>query len=142
MKEKIIENNNYVLYDCNYYKLEDNTMGGIGYHSFYRPLCGDMYVGNELVTKQMQDDYRYFLKEKEQKEKEQKEKEDKKEKLEKINWAKKIVAENANKKLMTKDQAKKWKRNYNNVVNEGGDGYVPHIVTQEEYNYALSIINI
>lgn len=50
----------YVWFDCNYYGLPDNTAGEIGYHSTYRPLCGNMYTGNELVAEQMQADLREF----------------------------------------------------------------------------------
>ena len=43
----------YVFYRCSAYNLPDNTMGNVGYHVCYRPLCGDMYVGNDLVTTEM-----------------------------------------------------------------------------------------
>ena len=36
-------------------------------------------------------------------------------------------------KLPSADEAKEQARRYNNVYNEGGEGYVPHYYTQEEY---------
>jgi hypothetical protein len=51
----------YVWYRCNAYTLPDNTMGKIGYHVIYRPLCRDMkekYQGHEVVTDQMMIDAR------------------------------------------------------------------------------------
>ena len=64
-----IHSADYVLFNCEYYNLPDNTRGEIGYHSTYRPLCGDMYKGNELVTDLMQNDLRdFYKKEKEKKE--------------------------------------------------------------------------
>lgn len=43
----------YVMFDCATWNLPDNTMGKVGLHVCYRPLCGDMYKGNELVTDEM-----------------------------------------------------------------------------------------
>lgn len=39
-------------------------------------------------------------------------------------------------KLRTNAERKVWERNYNNAVNEGGDGYVPHYPSIEEYEAA------
>lgn len=39
-------------------------------------------------------------------------------------------------RLMTAKEAKAWLRNYNNVVNEGGEGFLPKIWTVEEYESA------
>lgn len=36
-------------------------------------------------------------------------------------------------KLPSADEAKEQAHQYNNVYNEGGEGYVPHYYTQEEY---------
>lgn len=43
-------------------------------------------------------------------------------------------------KLMTAAEVSVWKRNYNNVVNEGGEGYVPTRISQEQYEYAKAKI--
>ena len=43
--------------------------------------------------------------------------------------------------LMTEGQAKAWRRNYNIVNNEGGEGFVPEIISQEAYDRALKVIN-
>lgn len=42
--------------------------------------------------------------------------------------------------LMTYEQAKTWRRRYNNKMNEGGEGYIPEIITIEMYNDALRVI--
>lgn len=52
--------NGYLWLNCEYYNLPDNTTGGIGYHVFYRPLCGSDYQGNELVTAEMIADIKEF----------------------------------------------------------------------------------
>ena len=41
-------------------------------------------------------------------------------------------------KLPSADEAKEQARRYNNVYNEGGEGYVPHYYTQEEYDRMFS----
>lgn len=41
-------------------------------------------------------------------------------------------------KLPSADEAKEQTRRYNNVYNEGGEGYVPHYYTQEEYDRMFS----
>ncbi|MFA5379260.1 MAG: hypothetical protein WC455_26125 [Dehalococcoidia bacterium] len=48
----------YVWYRCDAYGLPDNTMGKIGYHAVYRPLCKPDYIGTEVVTDQMMIDTR------------------------------------------------------------------------------------
>lgn len=40
----------FVWARCDRWGLPDNTQGQIGWHVFYRPLAGSMYIGNELVT--------------------------------------------------------------------------------------------
>lgn len=42
--------------------------------------------------------------------------------------------------LMTNDQAQEWVKNYNNLYNEGGEGYIPEVITQEMYDWAKSIV--
>lgn len=48
----------------------------------------------------------------------------------------KTTRRNADGSLMNQEQALEWRRHYNDVVNEGGDGYVPEIITQEQYDWA------
>lgn len=43
-------------------------------------------------------------------------------------------------KLRTNKERAEWERNYNNVVNEGGEGYVPHYPSVEEYEEAKEIL--
>lgn len=60
MKRDLIKTDEtgYVWMDCEHYSLPDNSQGKIGYHVFYRPLCGTMYKGNETVTESMMNDIR------------------------------------------------------------------------------------
>jgi len=49
----------------------------------------------------------------------------------------KTTRRNKDGSLMTQEEALEWRRRYNDVVNEGGDGYVPSVITQEEYDWAM-----
>jgi len=57
-----------------------------------------------------------------------------------IETAKSIVAQ-AEKEgienLMTETDLKEWKNGYNNIMNEGGEGYLPYKVSKEDYEKAL-----
>ena len=44
-------------------------------------------------------------------------------------------------KLRTNAERKVWEHNYNNIVNEGGEGYVPHLPSVEEYEVAKKRLN-
>lgn len=44
-------------------------------------------------------------------------------------------------KLYTKEEAVKKRRDYNNLYNEGGEGYIPHFYTIEEYEFAKTKLN-
>ena len=60
-----------------------------------------------------------------------------KEKQEKESDYKEIVqACEAAPKLYTPEEAKQARINYNNLYNEGGEGYVPHFYTVDEYEWA------
>lgn len=65
------------------------------------------------------------------------------EKEEEIEEAKAII-EAAEKEgienLMTADQIKTWRKSYNNVMNEGGEGYIPTKVSKEQYQKALEVL--
>lgn len=50
------------------------------------------------------------------------------------------TARNDDGTLMTKEQVKRWQKNYNDIYNEGREGYIPRVVSQEEYDYAVSVI--
>lgn len=52
--------------------------------------------------------------------------------------AEKEIAMNG--KLLTEKEVKLWQENLNNVVNEGGEGYIPDRVTAEAYEWALDIL--
>lgn len=60
-----------------------------------------------------------------------------KEKQEKVNEYQKIIkACEVAPKLYTTEEAKQARINYNNLYNEGGEGYVPHFYTVDEYEWA------
>lgn len=40
-------------------------------------------------------------------------------------------------KLMTAEQIKVWRKGYNDLYNEGGEGYIPSRVSREQYESAL-----
>lgn len=44
-------------------------------------------------------------------------------------------------KLRTNEERKVWEHNYNNLMNEGGEGYVPHYPSVEEYESAKARLN-
>lgn len=73
--------------------------------------------------------------------------EEQKEKENELRQAREIIRlsekspKNKDGKLMTREQAKAWKRQYNNIHNEGGSGYVPDVVTKEDVEHAENIIN-
>lgn len=64
------------------------------------------------------------------------------EKLEKeITEAKRIIAKaKQQNEIPSREQKEIWIRNYNNINNEGCEGYVPEIVDIDQYNEALSIV--
>lgn len=51
-----------------------------------------------------------------------------------------IAERNGVEKLQTADELKRWRINYNNVVNEGGEGYIPARVSLENYENALKVM--
>lgn len=62
-----------------------------------------------------------------------------------INDAKKIVEAgdkeiSAKGKLFTDKKLRAWRKNYNKVVNEGGEGYIPERISLESYNEAKQIL--
>jgi len=67
-------------------------------------------------------------------------------KAEKIESAKSVITEsktticNPDGTLMTRAQASAWKHRYNQINNEGGEGFVPVIVTVEDVALANSIL--
>lgn len=62
-------------------------------------------------------------------------------KAESIIEAAKHTYKNANGTLMSERQSEAWKARYNDINNDGGEGYVPEVITQESYDWALSILN-
>lgn len=42
--------------------------------------------------------------------------------------------------LMTRAEARDWKRRYNNLHNEGGEGYIPNVITVEDVAEANKIL--
>lgn len=44
-------------------------------------------------------------------------------------------------KLMTEKEINAWRKQYNAVVNEGGEGYIPRKISKEQYEQALATLN-
>ena len=66
------------------------------------------------------------------------------EREEAIEEAKKIIAlaeKEGIENLMSASEVKVWRRNYNQVNNEGGEGYIPIRISKEQYTKALEVIN-
>lgn len=42
--------------------------------------------------------------------------------------------------LMSAEEIKIWRRNYNNIHNEGGSGFIPHRTSREAYNHAKLVL--
>ena len=58
-----------------------------------------------------------------------------------IEWANRVIAEANQRTVLTEKEETIWRKNYNNLHNEGGDGYIPIRVTKEDVEFAKSIIS-
>lgn len=59
----------------------------------------------------------------------------------KVEGAKKLIEEAEKQKdIPSKEEAARRMKHYNDIVNEGGEGYVPHIVSMEEYTKAKKFL--
>lgn len=56
--------------------------------------------------------------------------------------AKKVISESQTRKteILTDAEEKQWRINYNDINNEGGEGYVPHRITAERVEWAMTIL--
>lgn len=62
---------------------------------------------------------------------------------EKVEDAKKTIAKaESQKDIPTKEEAKRRMKQYNDSMNEGGDGYVHYIISIEEYEYAKKVVEM
>ena len=64
-----------------------------------------------------------------------------------IETAKRIIAAakntvKKNGKLMTEEEAKAWKEEYNDIANEGGAGCIPNVITREAFNWAIKVTDM
>jgi hypothetical protein len=67
--------------------------------------------------------------------------EEQKEHQAEIERAKELISRaESQKDIPTAAEHKIWARNYNNVVNEGGEGYIPVIITKEQYESAKQFV--
>lgn len=65
-----------------------------------------------------------------------------KERAEEIERAKKLIAKAEQQETIpSKKEAERMMKRYNDINNEGGYGYVPHIISIEEYNWALKVVS-
>lgn len=53
-----------------------------------------------------------------------------------INYYKELIKNIEKHKLYHAQEVRKMKKQYNDIHNEGGEGYIPHFYTFEEYEYA------
>lgn len=53
-----------------------------------------------------------------------------------INYYKELIKNIEKHKLYHAQDVRKMKKQYNDIHNEGGEGYIPHFYTFEEYEYA------
>lgn len=44
-------------------------------------------------------------------------------------------------KLLSDAQVKAWRKRYNDIYNEGGEGYIPNKISKEAYQKAINILN-
>jgi len=65
-----------------------------------------------------------------------------KEKAERRAEAQRIVDEAAKstEPLMTNEEYKAWRKQYNDIHNEGGEGYIPERITVEQLEYAKKVL--
>lgn len=69
------------------------------------------------------------------------EKDEENEESGKVEHAKSVIAKaEAQHTIPSRDEAKKMMDRYNDMMNECGEGYVPHIVSMEEYENAKSVV--
>lgn len=62
---------------------------------------------------------------------------------EEIEEAKAVVAQvekEGIENLMTVEEIKVWRKRYNDLHNEGGEGYIPNKISKEQYNKAIEVI--
>lgn len=67
-----------------------------------------------------------------------------KEEAEAIELAEKVIAEaeaEGIENLRTREQLAAWRKSYNDINNEGGEGYIPRRVSKEQYEEALKVIS-
>ncbi|MDQ0414569.1 hypothetical protein [Mesobacillus stamsii] len=70
--------------------------------------------------------------------------EEEKQQKEEIAEAEAVVAQSEKEgidNLMSNTQIKSWRKQYNDLYNEGGEGYIPSKVSKEAYQKALKILN-
>ena len=61
---------------------------------------------------------------------------------EKIEAAKKVIAQaEAQSTIPTDAEYRAWRKQYNDINNEGGEGYIPTRITKERYEMARAILN-
>lgn len=69
--------------------------------------------------------------------------EEEKQQKEEFEEAKAIIAhaeEEGIENLMSEEEIKAWRKRYNGMYNEGGEGYIPIRVSQEQYQKAMNVM--
>ena len=102
-------------------------------------------MGNKAITltaQQAADLNKIFAEVKEEGKSEEAGKEIEKEEIEKEIKEAKAIVERAEQQrdIPSSQEARAREKNRNNIFNEGGEGYVPHIIDKDEYNWALKVL--
>lgn len=130
-EEEVVENGEIKIY------VEGKEFGII--RDLYLPEGKNFRIGNAIIK--LSDEQRTEINAiiRELKEAAKIEKEEVKEV--EIEEAKAIVEKaESQKEIPTFENARRMEKQHNNIYNEGGEGYVPHIVYKNEYEKALKIL--
>lgn len=137
---KVVESDNYAqLMEYNDYNASTFKRAGWDINKVYSRVGravteGDVALEIKEIMKEMKEEVAAYFNEKTEEQKEE-EKE--------IEKAKYIVAQAEREgveNLMTFEQIKAWKKRYNDLYNEGGEGYIPEKISKESYEEAVKIL--
>lgn len=146
---KVVETDTYVkkmscniLYEDQYEKFNLNENDVFTLVGNVRTLGFEVFEAIESAIVEMRDELAAAFGQKTETEKA--DKEVAKEEAEAIELAEKVIAEaeaEGIENLRTREQLAVWRKSYNDVNNEGGEGYIPRRVSKEQYEEALKVIS-
>lgn len=141
--DKVVESSSYakaIEYNFIYEKTFENL--GLDKNKTYTKV-GEAITEGKHVAKEINEAIKemkeqiaeeFGMKTREQIEEEVEKKEEIAEAKEIVKKAEKIGIKN----LMTEAEYRQWRTNYNNIMNEGGEGYIPRRITKEDYEWAVN----